>query len=132
MPADLSKEAMLTYIKQSFCEFEQIPKKDPARRAEKCNDIFSYILIYFNHFLKNFGSNSLFKTIHQKCVEFINDPNVNRYENLVMTCLSLMDKMNVVLIENLNILNKKNDGQCNCQGCVKKMIIRHEQAGLVG
>lgn len=130
MPADLSKEAMVNYIKNTLLEFDHI--RGPSIRAVKANDLFTYILTYFKHFIDNFKLNMKFlDVVRRKCIDFVNDGQAVQFEYLVHTSLTLLEKMNQAISE----IQKNQKIECNCQGCQlrKNQHVQHaELVGLVG
>lgn len=130
MPADLSKEAMIVYIKNSLIGFDDL--RSPAMRAEKSNDLLTYIIVYFNHFITNFKTNmKLLVTIRERCVYFMTDEYACQFEYLVHTASILLDKINQAITE----IQKNEKENCNCAACYQRKLnqIQHaESSGLVG
>lgn len=127
MPADLSKEAMTIYIKNALEDF--VRTRGPSLRAEKANDLFTYILTYFNHFMSNFKMNMKFlDVVRGKCIEFIKDDKASEYEFLVHTSLTLLEKLN----DAISVINQ----ECGCQACCLRRASHYvqyaESVGLVG
>lgn len=92
MPCDLSKEAMTVYFRTILERFDSLKREERAREG---NNLLSYILTYFNHFIQNFGQSAKFiNVIHRKCIEFISDETVAiNYPYLMETSLSLKEKL---------------------------------------
>lgn len=131
MPADLSKEAMTIYFKNALEDF--VRTRGPSLRAKKANDLFTYILTHFNHFIANFKMNvKFFKVIRGKCIEFIEDDEVvSDFEYLVHTSVTLLEKLNDAILE-------IEQNECGCLVCFLRRnahiqyVQYAESVGLVG
>ena len=93
MPADLSKKAMVIYIKNALAEFDHLRILD--MRAEKIITLLTYILVYFKQFVANFKTNMDFLIVlRERCVYFVSNDQASPYKNLVHTASTLLDKIN--------------------------------------
>lgn len=130
MPADLSKKAMVYFIKDRLLNVANIRGNSQEKidqRAAYANEIFTYILFYFNRFILNFKDEFNFlKTVRERCLYFINDESVVHYHKLQNTLLLLLEKLNEYLLNN--------DNGCKCCNCNARRlhIVKAEQEGLVG
>jgi hypothetical protein len=92
MPGDLSENAMSTYIKNEIVRFDRLRTRD--EKAAQMNHIFTYLLTYFPHVVRNFGSKKkFFLVIKEKCLNTINDEKLAKYEELLQTSLRLLEKV---------------------------------------
>lgn len=131
MPGNLSKEAMVVYFKTSLNRFHSLKRDE---RAQEGNNLLSYILNYFDHFIQNFGESLNFiKIVEGKCVEFIMDEKAaSDFPHLIETCIALQEKLS-------NHHNDCDDRKRNRKILDKfknklaaQKIKKAESAGLVG
>ena len=110
MPADLSKKAMVIYVKNALVEFDHLRILD--MRAEKITTLLTYILVYFNQFIANFKTNMNFLIVlRERCVYFIRNDHASPYKNLVHTASTLLDKINQA-ISDIKEKEEKEEKEC--------------------
>lgn len=98
MPANLSRDGMITHIKELIDSIQPSDSKDS--RAEKCHNVLSYILTHFDHFKLNFYKSKFIFIVRNKCFEFIDNENVvGKYDYLINTAVLLLEKLDEIEFE---------------------------------